>query len=238
MGDSSQLTLLALLCALEFASALSNGLALRPPMGFNSYMAPQSGEAGLGAIGDFLVRSGLRESGYTFVNTDEGWESRTRDAQGRLQWSASAFPSGLPAFIDRLHKQKLQFGIYGAASGVTCGQDPGQLFHEDVDAETYAKWGVDFLKSDNCASYALDSSVRFGAMRDALNRTGRPILFSTEPFSIHPDREQSVLVSNIWRVACDTAADVDTFLDRADISDKWAPLAGPGGWNDPCVAGS
>ena len=150
---------------------LSNGLALTPPMGFNSYMAPQSGEKGLGQIADFLVSSGLREAGYTYVNTDEGWETKDRDAQGKLQWSASAFPSGLPSFIRRLHGAQLKFGIYGAASGVTCGQDPGQLFHEDIDAQSYADWGIDYLKSDNCASYALDSSVRFGAMRDALNRT-------------------------------------------------------------------
>ena len=213
--------------------ALDNGLALTPPMGFNSYMAPQSGEAGLGAIADFMVSSGLREAGYNYVNTDEGWESSKRDAQGRLQWSNSAYPSGGPAFIERLHKQKLKFGIYGAASGVTCGQDPGQLFHETIDAQTYADWGVDYLKSDNCASYALDSSVRFAAMRDALNRTGRSMLYSTEPFSMHPDPEQSVKVSNLWRVGCDIGSSVDTFLDRADLSDKWAPLAGPGGWNDP-----
>ena len=189
-------------------------------------------KTGFQSIADFLVSSGLRSAGYEYINTDEGWETKERDAQGRLQWSASKFPSG-PAFIARLHQQRLKFGIYGAASGVTCGTDPGQLFHEDVDAQTYAAWGVDYLKSDNCASYALDSSVRFGAMRDALNRTGRPIVFSTEPFSIHPDPDQSVKVSNLWRVACDIRASVDTFLDRADISDKWAPLAGPGGWNDP-----
>lgn len=123
--------------------------------------------------------------------------------------------------------QGFKLGLYGAASGVTCGQMPGQLYHEDIDAATYAEWGIDYLKSDNCASYALDSSVRFaavpaffrafgrfgphaptcsvaiphmanlnpkrnyltcllrfGAMRDALNRTGKPIVFSIEPFSI------------------------------------------------------
>ena len=62
---------------------------------------------------------------------------------------------------------------------------PGQLYHEDIDAATYAEWGIDYLKSDNCASYALDSSVRFGAMRDALNRTGAKIVLSIEPFSIN-----------------------------------------------------
>eukprot|EP00931_Biecheleriopsis_adriatica_P077238 TRINITY_DN50840_c0_g1_i1.p1 TRINITY_DN50840_c0_g1~~TRINITY_DN50840_c0_g1_i1.p1 ORF type:complete len:530 (+),score=97.52 TRINITY_DN50840_c0_g1_i1:227-1591(+) len=70
-------------------------------------------------------------------------------------------------------------------------------------------------------------------MRDALNRSGRPIVFSIEPFSIHPDPEQGPRVANLWRVGCDIASNYDTILARADLSDKWAPLAGPGGWNDP-----
>ena len=89
------------------------------------------------------------------------------------------------------------------------------------------------VKSDNCASYALDSSVRFGAMRDALNRTGHPIVLSIEPFSINPDPAQSFLVANLWRTGCDISGDWNDILNRADIADKWAPLAAPGGWNDP-----
>ena len=107
-----------------------------------------------------------------------------------------------------------------------------------LDANTYASWGVDFLKSDNCASYALDSSVRFRAQADALNATGRPMLLSIEPFSINPDAAQSVEVANLWRIGCDITGNYETIMDRADLSDKWAPLAGPGGWNDPYVRGA
>eukprot|EP00937_MAST-01D_sp_MAST-1D-sp2_P001136 g1136.t1 len=222
------------LAALGTAAALMNGLAVTPPMGFNSYMSGVSGEAGLGAVADFFISSGMHHSGYEYVNTDEGWENKARNAStGELEWSSSAYPSGLPTFIASLHKRGLKYGIYGAASGVTCGRNAGQLYYEDVDARTYARWGVDFLKSDNCASYALDSSVRFGAMRDALNRTGRPMLLSIEPFSIRPDPEQGPKVSNMWRIGTDISCRWDDILDRADISDKWAPLAGPGGWNDP-----
>lgn len=214
------------------ANALDNGLAKTPPMGFNGYFAHVGGEVGLGAVADFLVSSGMRDSGYIYVNTDEGWESRHRDADGRLQWSTSAYPSGLPTFIDKLHKQGLKYGIYGSASGVTCGTMPGQLYNEDIDAQSYASWGVDFLKSDNCASYALDPSVRFGAMRDALKRARRPMLLSIEPFSITPDPAQSVKVSNMARIGKDCGS-FGCAIVRADISDKWSPLAQPGYWNDP-----
>jgi alpha-galactosidase len=180
----------------------------------------------------FIVSSGLREAGYVYINTDEGWELPDRSANGSLQWSPTMFPSGLPNFIEKLHSMKLKFGIYGAASGVTCGVDPGQLYNEIQDAITYAKWNVDYLKSDNCASYALDPSVRFGALRDSLNATGKAMLISIEPFSIDPDPEQSVEVSNIWRTGVDICGN-SCALDRADTADKWAPLAGKGGWNDP-----
>lgn len=227
---------LAFASLLAVAMALQDGLAHTPPMGFNSYMSPRHDHAhaeGFEAIASFFISSGMRENGYLYINTDEGWETKSRDSHGRLQWDGGKFPMGLPAFIDGLHNRSLKFGIYGAASGVTCGNDPGMLFHEEVDAATYASWGVDFVKSDNCASYALDPSVRYGAARDALNRTGRPMVLSIEPFSIHPDPEQSVELAHMWRVGCDIRADLGTFLDRADLSDKWSPLAGPGGWNDP-----
>ena len=225
-------------CQLHFAGiawALDNGLALTPVMGFNSYMAGLSGESGLTKIADYFVESGLREKGYVYVNTDEGWEMKQRDAQtGELRWDENQFPSGLPNWISTsIHARGLKFGIYGAASGVTCGVDPGQLYYELRDARTYASWGVDYVKSDNCASYAMDPSVRFGALRDAMNATGRAMVLSIEPFSIAPDPLQSREVSNLWRVACDIGRSFSDVLNRADISDKWAPLAGPGSWNDP-----
>jgi hypothetical protein len=62
-------------------------------------------------------------------------------------------------------------------------------------------------------------------MRDALNRTGKPIVLSIEPFSVVPDPEQSIEVSNLWRVACDIQSKWTEIINRADISDKWSPLA-------------
>jgi Alpha galactosidase A/Alpha galactosidase C-terminal beta sandwich domain len=224
------------ICLPSLSSSLDNGVALTPPMGFNSYMAGEAlqNEDGLLRAANFMIQSGLRDLGFRFVNTDEGWEEKNRDSSGNLVWNATLYPNGLPYLIESLHNLKMLFGIYGAASGVTCGEKPGQLYFERIDAMRYASWGVDFLKSDNCASYALDSSVRFRAMRDALNATGKPIVLSIEPFSILPDTSQSSQVSNMWRTGVDIEGTWDAILDRADIADKWAPLAGPKlGWNDP-----
>ena len=226
------------LTAAPIARALDNGAARTPPMGFNSYMSGLSGAKGLSAVADFFVSSGLAAAGYQYVNTDAGWALPARDAAtGELQWDPKLFPGGGPAFIDSIHAKGLRFGIYGAASGVTCDGVSGQLYHEDTDADTFYRWGVDYYKSDNCATYAMDSSVRFGAMRDALLRAAAaqraPMVYSIEPFSINPDPSQSVEVANLWRVATDIQGDITQVLLRADISDKWSPLAGPGGWNDP-----
>ena len=168
-----------------------------------------------------------------FRDPTTGWALKTRsNATGELQWNPKLFPGdgGLPAFIELLHAKGLKFGIYGAASGVACDNVAGQLYHEDTDAATFVRWGVDFYKSDNCATYALDSSVRFGAMRDALLRAeqsqppmAEPMVYSIEPFSIAPDPAQSTAVANMWRVATDIQGAIDQVLLRADISDKWAP---------------
>ena len=63
---------------ISFSYALDNGVGLTPPMGFNSYMANLHGEQGLGLIADYFVKSGLKEKGFVYINTDEGCESKTR----------------------------------------------------------------------------------------------------------------------------------------------------------------
>ena len=65
----------------------------------------------------------------------------------------------------------------------TCGGKFGSLDHEVIDAKTYASWGVDYLKYDNCynegrAGTPQISYQRFNNMSQALNATGRPILYS------------------------------------------------------------
>lgn len=213
---------------------LNNGLVLTPPCGLNSYMAGGSGEAFLQSIADFFVSSGMIKQCFSFVNSDEGWEISKRNATTQeLMWDPNQYPSGMPAFAARLKSSGISLGLYGAASGVTCGGVSGQLGFEDLDMQTMASWGIGYWKSDNCASYAMDSSVRFAATRDAINRTGAAIVLSIEPFSISPDLRQSSKLANLWRIAQDISGNWETFTNRADISDKWAPLAGPGAWNDP-----
>jgi alpha-galactosidase len=78
-----------------------------------------------------------------------------------------------------VHGKGLKLGIYSDAGSKTCAGYPGGRGFEKIDAQSYASWGVDYLKYDNCNAGAADWIVdRYTAMRDALNATGRPIYYS------------------------------------------------------------
>ena len=88
-------------------------------------------------------------------------------------------------------------------------------------------------KKDNCGQYGL-GDARFGSFADAANATGRPMVISTEPFSLIPTARHREF-AHLWRTTNDINPSLSTILDRADTNDKWADLAGPGSWNDPDV---
>jgi alpha-galactosidase len=60
------------------------------------------------------------------------------------------FPQGIAAVADYVHSLGLKFGIYEDARTQTCAGYPGSLGHESQDAQTFADWGVDYLKYDQC----------------------------------------------------------------------------------------
>ena len=60
----------------------------------------------------------------------------------------------------------------------TCDNLPGSLHYETIDAKTYASWGVDYLKYDNCANDGTIPELRYAVMRDALNASGRSIFYA------------------------------------------------------------
>jgi len=132
--------------------ALNDGLALTPPCGLNSYMAGGSGAAFLSAQADWFVSTGLDKLCFTTVNSDEGWELRARNAStGELVADPAQYPAGIPALVRSLAAKGvgIGLGLYGAASGVTCGGVSGQLGYEELDAATLLRWGVRYWKSDN-----------------------------------------------------------------------------------------
>jgi alpha-galactosidase len=248
---SSMMRLICFLIALLFVVspcsvlAQKDALAALPPMGWNSWnhFKDKVDDASVRAAAEAMVASGMRDAGYVYVNIDDTWEGE-RDAQGRIQ-SNSKFPDmkALAAFV---HGKGLKLGIYSSPGALTCAKYAGSLGHEVQDAQTYAAWGIDYLKYDLCGlrvemkeaptpeaahKMMVDAYVK---MRDALRSTGRPILYSLCQYGEDAVWEWAPEVGgNLWR----TTGDInDHYARMAEIGFSQAGLArfaGPGHWNDP-----
>jgi alpha-galactosidase len=215
-------------------------LALTPPMGWNSWNAWGTAvdEGKVRAAADAFVSSGLASFGYSNINIDDAWEAG-RDANGEIL-ANNKFPD-MKALSDYVHGKGLKLGIYSSPGPRTCGGYEASYKHELQDAQTWAKWGIDYLKYDWCSygSYAKDHSLTelekpYLVMRDALDKIGRDITFSLCQYGMGDVWTWGAEVGgNLWRVT-------------GDINDSWASMssigfsqnghekfAGPGHWNDP-----
>ena len=238
------------------AHALDNGTGRVPPMGWNTWntFGCNISESLIKQTADALVSSGMRDLGYKYVVVDDCWFDPNRDSAGNLRANAQRFPSGMKALGDYLHARGLLFGIYQVPVDKTCAQyfnsypgATGSRGHEYQDAQTFASWGVDFLKYDWCSpTGTIDDQVRtFAIMRDALRATGRPIFYSINPNSIHdktgPRRNWSD-VANMWRTTEDITNTWNSgqtngypmgIQNIVNVNVPLAHYAGPGGFNDP-----
>ncbi|CAH9088332.1 unnamed protein product [Cuscuta europaea] len=215
---------------------LANGFSLTPPMGWNSWnhFACNIDENMIKETADALVSSGLAKHGYRYVNIDDCWAEIHRDDQGNLLPKNSTFPSGIKALADYVHSKGLKLGIYSSAGYYTCSKTmPGSLGHEEQDAKTFANWGIDYLKYDNCNHDGSKPTVRFPVMTRALMKSGRRIFYSLcEWGDMHPAL-WGYKVGNSWRTTNDITNTWDSMISRADQNEVYAENARPGGWNDP-----
>jgi alpha-galactosidase len=125
-----------------------------------------------------MISTGLSGVGYKYINLDDCWQVGRNATTGVIIPDPKNFPSGIASLASYVHAKGLKFGVYSDAGFFTCQHRPGSLGHEVVDANTYAGWGVDYLKYDNCFTDGSKPEVRYPPMRDALAKSGRPILFS------------------------------------------------------------
>lgn len=145
----------------NMASADTASSALPPQMGWSSWNAFRQNvsEQQINGIADTLVKSGLSDAGYRYLNIDDDWQSAQRDQNGSLQWNPATFPSGAN-LITQLHQKGLKVGLYTSVGDLTCEDMPGSLWHEQKDATTFAQWGVDYLKDDYCHVVDMDSDMQ------------------------------------------------------------------------------
>jgi alpha-galactosidase len=232
--------LLALIVSVLYSPqviAQSRQIGFMPPLGWSTwygYMCKVT-DADVRAQADLMVQNGMKDAGYEYVNLDDCWQGK-RDAQGVIHGNSN-FPD-MKALGDYIHSKGLKFGVYSSPGPKTCAGYEGSFGHEELDAQTYASWGVDFLKYDWCSAGEVykpsDMQAAYKKMGDALKKTGRPIFFSLCQYGLERVWTWGASVGgNMWR----TTGDLDYNYDRFSlVGFEQAGLerfAGPGHWNDP-----
>jgi alpha-galactosidase len=223
-------------------------LAPTPPMGWNSWnMFGATIDADIvRQTADTLVASGLKEAGYQYVVIDDFWHGG-RGEDGRLFPHPEKFSEGMKAVADYIHSRGLKFGMYSDAGPRTCGGCPASQDHEEIDAQTFAEWEIDYLKYDWCHAEdtRANAEYRYARMSNALKATGREIVLSICEWGHHsPWLWGKEVGGQLWRTT-------------GDMGDSWSDInsgrgllpgiesigfeqqrgleayAGPGHWNDP-----
>ncbi|HEV2783721.1 MAG TPA: NPCBM/NEW2 domain-containing protein [Actinophytocola sp.] len=232
---TGMLTAITTVTAAPPASAWENGLARTPPMGWNQWNAfgCNVNDALVRATADAFVSTGLREAGYQYVNIDDCWMARNRDASGNLVADPVKFPNGMKAVADYVHARGLKLGIYSSAGTLTCAGFPASLNNEQRDANLWASWGIDYLKYDNCNNQGVDARTRYTRMRDAIIATGRPMVYSITEWGQNQPWTWAQPVGNLWRTTGDITDSFSSMLSIYRSNMPLAQFAGPGAWNDP-----
>jgi alpha-galactosidase len=220
-------------------------------MGWNSWNKFGGGvtDTLVRGIADAIVSSGMQAVGYQYINIDDMWQASNRDSSGNIVPDSTKFPNGMKALADYVHGKGLKLGLYSDRGTKTCAGKPGSYSYETKDAQTYAAWGVDYLKYDNC-SPAAGSNIQtdYTNMANALKATGHPIVFSVCAWWFYT---WGTTIGQLWRTGTDITdtwdKDSHSFIALLNNNGGWsgrysgasygspglAQYAGPGHWNDP-----
>ena len=223
-------------------------LAQTPPLGWNSWNIYYCGvdEAKVRAATDQIVRLGLQNHGFQYVNIDDCWQA-PRLADGTIGVNQKF--GDMKALGDYIHSKGLLFGIYSSPGPKTCAGYDGSYGHELQDAKSYASWGVDFLKHDWCSYESVadgtgptkfDGLERhkhpYSLMRSALDKTNRDIVYSLCQYGngdVWKWGDDPDVKGNLWRTTGDIGPSYASMTSIGFAQSDHAPYAGPGHWNDP-----
>jgi alpha-galactosidase len=232
---------------------IGDTIALTPPIGWNgwnSWEAEIDQEKVL-ASANAMVKTGLADHGWTYINVDDAWMGKRGGPDTALQPN-NKFPD-IKGMIDQIHGMGLKAGLYstpyiasyggyvGASSDYPTGGETHELFKpyrqpysrigkykfEPNDARQMAAWGVDFLKYDWRIDVA--STER---MSTALKNSGRDIVLSLSNNAPFEKVNDWVRLSNMYRTGPDIKDSWTSLFNTAFVLDKWSPYTGPGHWGD------
>jgi len=232
------LTTVAVLCGVSGTLlAQSMQLAATPPMGWNSWnhFACKVSDAVVRAAADAIASNGMKQAGYIYVNIDDCWQGK-RNEKGIIQPN-ERFPD-MKALADYVHSKGLKLGIYSSPGPLTCAKYEGSYGHEEQDAQTYAGWGMDYLKYDWCSAAKVykpsEMPAVYKKMYDALKRVGHPIVYSLCQYGMEQVWEWGASVGgNLWRTTDDISDNYESMCFIGFGQNGLQKFAGPGHWNDP-----
>ncbi len=216
---------------------MDNGLAKTPPMGWNSWnkFAGRVDERVVREIADAMAANGMKQAGYLYINIDDTWEGE-RDSHGRIRTNHK-FPD-MKGLADYVHSKGLKIGIYSSPGPNTCAGYEGSYGHELQDAQTYAGWGIDYLKYDWCGARNIyadrEMQAVYQKMGDALLAAGRPILYSLCQYGRADVWKWGAAAGgNLWRTTYDIEDTWESMVKIGFSQSDLAQWSGPGHWNDP-----
>ena len=164
---------------------------------------------------DLMVRTGLKDAGYTNVNIDDGFFDE-RDSTGIMKANAKRFPNGMKPVVDHIHGLGLKAGIYTDAGNNTCGSmsdkdragvGAGIYGHELQDAQLYfGDWGFDFIKIDYCGGshLGLDEKERYTSIRESIDQVNKDVSVNICRWAFPGTWAEGVASS--WRISGDINA--------------------------------
>jgi alpha-galactosidase len=236
----------------ELRLVVGDTIALTPPMGWNSWncWGCAVDEKKIRESAEAMVKSGLIDHGWQYVNIDDCWMIRLnsddamvggarRDEAGRILTN-KRFPD-MKALTDYVHGLGLKVGTYISPGPWTCAGYEGSWQHEQLDARRFAAWGFDYLKYDWCGYGSIKPSPTLEEMQEpyrfmrlCLDRVDRDIVYSLCQYGM----------GDVWKWGKEIGG--NCWRTTGDITDSWgsmagigfaqaghAPYASPGHWNDP-----
>ena len=211
-------------------------IVTKPPMGWNSWntFANNIDENLIKEIADRMVDDGYLDCGYDYLVIDDCWSELKRDEKGRLVPDHVKFPNGMKALADYVHSKGLKFGIYSCVGNYTCAGYPASFEYEFIDAETFAEWGIDYLKLDYCYKpQSEDGAKLYRRMGLALANCGRDIVLSACSWGAdETHRWIKSTGSHLWRSTGDIVDCFSSIRDIYNIQKNIYEYNGQGCFND------
>jgi alpha-galactosidase len=129
---------------------------------------------------------------------------------------------------DRVHVCPWNTDMYGVDM-----KKPGAHAYYDSVFALLASWGVDFVKVDDLSRPYIQNEPEVEAVRQAIDRTGRPMVLSLSPGETDIRAAEHVVAhANMWRIS-DDFWDHWSLLDaQFERLDHWSRWRRPGAWPD------